>query len=83
MWGHLGFPERGNLTKGGWGGGGDLENTNPAPVKIKQYLNKNLTDPYQSFNLNKSLLINQYLPTLISYLLNASPTRDQYLPIFN
>ena len=51
-----------------WGGGGprrDLENTNPAPVKIKQYLNKNLTDPYQSFNLNKSLLINQYLPTLI------------------
>ena len=52
MWGHLGFPERGNLTKGGWGGGGDLENTNPAPVKIKQYLNKNLTDPYQSFNLN-------------------------------
>ena len=47
------------------GGGGDLENTNPAPVKIKQYLNKNLTDPYQSFNLNKSLLINQYLSTLI------------------
>ena len=61
MWGHLGFLERGNLKKGG----GDLENTNPAPVKIKQYLNKNLTDPYQSFNLNKSLLINQYLPTLI------------------